>query len=51
MKTKRKDWVKAKLIGVSPKVHEKLSKEAFNSKPRRNLRQHMNLTNGFSHNE
>lgn len=46
MITKKKS--KGKTLVVSELVHEKLSKEAFNSKPRRTLREHMNIINGLS---
>ncbi len=38
-------------VGVSPKAHEALKREAFASKPRLNLRQLINIKVGLSKDE
>lgn len=43
MKSKKKS--RGKTISVSPKAHEIISKNAFNSKPRRKMREHINIIN------
>lgn len=35
-------------ISVSPEAHEKMLKEAFAAKPRRTLRQHINVLNNLA---
>lgn len=34
-------------VTVSPKAHSKMSKEALAAKPRRNLREHINIINNL----
>ncbi len=47
MKKKNLEKEKALPIAVSPAAHNKMRNDAFNSKPRRTLRQHLNIINNL----
>lgn len=47
MKRGNKKWVRGINITVSPKAHALLTKEAFLCKPRRTLREHINIVNNL----
>ena len=42
IKNKKKKGIN---VTVSPKAHEVMSKESFHAKPRRTLREHINIIN------
>lgn len=44
---KRKEWVRGVNVTVSPKAHEVMLKEANSVRPRKNLRQIINIKNNL----
>lgn len=45
--TKKNKRPKGINVTVSPKAHKVMSKKALDSKPRRNLREHINIINNL----